>query len=123
MSITIEVDEALLRAAEEATNIHDPDELVRAALATLGKGQHPKSGNGGWAGIEKTLASLPPPTKEEDEHWEDFEREREWERESVPTAGKATLAELLACADALPDLSDAEFAAWEHELANPAPAK
>ncbi len=123
MSITIEVDEALLRAAEEATNIHDPDELVRAALAKLGNLAAPKSANRQPAAIAAMLAALPPVTKEEDDGWEDFERDREWERESVPTAGKATLAELLACAEALPDLSDAAFAAWEHELANPSPVR
>lgn len=32
MSISVSVDEALLREAEEATNIHDPAELVRQAL-------------------------------------------------------------------------------------------
>ena len=32
MSITIEIDEAMWRAAEQATNIHDPTELVRQLL-------------------------------------------------------------------------------------------
>ncbi|MFL5330372.1 MAG: type II toxin-antitoxin system VapB family antitoxin [Gemmataceae bacterium] len=32
MSITIEIDEAVIRAAEQATNIHDPAELVRRLL-------------------------------------------------------------------------------------------
>ncbi|HXD85873.1 MAG TPA: hypothetical protein VN641_05240 [Urbifossiella sp.] len=32
MSITIELDEALLRAAEQVTNIHDPAELMRRLL-------------------------------------------------------------------------------------------
>ena len=123
MSITVEIDEALLRAAEAATNIHNPDELVRAALATLGKVPRSKSESGGLAGTEKMRASLPPATKEDREHCEDYDREREWERGSVPTAGKATLAELLACADTLPDLSNAEFAAWERELAHPIPAR
>ena len=93
MSITVEIDEALLRAAEAATNIHNPDELVCAGLATLGKIPRSKSESG------------------------------EWKRSSVPTAGKTTLAELLACADSLPDLSDAEVAAWERELAHPVPVR
>src|SRR5437660_1272047 len=101
MSITVEVDEALLRAAEEATNIHNPDALVREALAKLSGRTAAKSGDLKPADLADMLASLPAPTREEDDLWEDFERDREWERESVPTAGKATLAELLACADAL----------------------
>ena len=32
MSVTVTVDEALLRQAEEATNIHDPSELIRRVL-------------------------------------------------------------------------------------------
>jgi len=32
MSITIELDEALWRAAEKATDIHDPAELVRQLI-------------------------------------------------------------------------------------------
>ncbi len=120
MSITIEVDEALLRAAEDATNIHDRDALVREALAKL-SAQTPR--HRAPFNFEALMASLPPTTKAEDEHWEDFERDREWEREILPKAGTATLAELLACAAGLPDLSDADFTAWERELANPAPVR
>ena len=32
MSITIEIDEAIWRAAVQATNIHDPTELVRQLI-------------------------------------------------------------------------------------------
>ena len=32
MSVTVTVDEALLREAENATNIHDPAELIRRVL-------------------------------------------------------------------------------------------
>ena len=120
MSITIEVDETLLRAAEDATNIHDPNALVREALAKLSAQTPP---NRAPFDSDAMMASLPPCTKEEDNHWEDFERDREWERETVPKAGTATLAELLACAAALPDLSEPDFAAWERELANPTPMR
>lgn len=117
MSVTIEISDEKLQEAAEALNIRDPSRLflslLEEKLASHSKPPHP-IGSGVAPGYE-----FPAPSKEEDDLREDFERRREWERASLPTAGTATLAELLAFAEALPELSEARFTAWEHELAHP----
>jgi hypothetical protein len=41
MSVTINIDEAMWRAAEQATDIHDPTELVRPCPCRSQRSMHP----------------------------------------------------------------------------------
>lgn len=79
MSVTLAIDEDLLREAERATNIHDWSALVKKGLQVLSQGRQ-------VSGAETSRF--------------DFDA-------------------ALAAAQALPDLTDAEFEQWGKDIQHP----
>jgi|GEM_PF-2102694 len=103
MSVTLTIDEALLREAEQATDIHDWPTLVMKGLKEIARKPPPRED-------AQPLAAghLPPASGNE------------------PLPSKVWTAETfdrtLAAAAQLPDLTDAEFDAFLAEMNRPLPA-